>query len=260
MTPSITQQNINIALGNFLANVLGLPNGQVVVGQVNRVPEPEADFCVMWPISRKRLATNVDTTADAKFTASISGNILAVTNISIGSIEIGNTIFGIGIADNTIITQQTHGDEGGIGAYLVSVAQNVSNTMMSAGATEVATSTELVMQVDVHGPNSTDNAQTIQQLFRDQYGVTQFEGTGISPLYVDDPRQSPFIDAAAQYEDRWIVDMHLQITPTIAVPQEYADSLVVNPVNIDTIYDSDLESDLTNSSNVIVVPTTLTGV
>ena len=36
MTPSITQAAINDALCNFIINVTGLPNQQVIVGQINR--------------------------------------------------------------------------------------------------------------------------------------------------------------------------------------------------------------------------------
>lgn len=228
MTPSITQQDINVALGNFLTTILALPSGQVIVGQVNRVSEPEGDFAVMWPMNRPRLATNVDTPADAKATGSIADTIMTLTSVVRGTFVAGNQVFGVDVADNTVIIDQLTGTPpGGVGTYTISPSQTIASETLSAGTMSIAASTEIVMQVDVHGPNADNNAQTIQQLLRDQYGVDQFAGTGVSPLYADDPRQAPFVNAAKQYEERWIVDVHLQITPTISVPQEFADQLTV---------------------------------
>lgn len=232
MTPSVTQDDINKALGQFLLTALALPSSQVIVGQVNRVSEPEGDFCIMWPLHRPRLATNVDSTQDVKFTGSIDDAVMTVTAVVRGTIIPGNEVFGVGVADRTVVLSQTSGAPGGIGVYALTNSQEVPSEVLSAGYTSIAASTEVVMQVDVHGPASTDNAQTIQQLLRDPYGVRQFEGTGVSPLYADDPKQMPFINAAKQYEDRWVVDVHLQVTPNINVPQEYADVLNVGLRNV----------------------------
>lgn len=227
MTPSITDNNITKALGDFLTRILGFPLGQVVVGQVNRVASPEGDFCVMWSLSRPRLATNVDTPQDCKFTGSIIGTAMTVTAVASGTIGVGNVVFGEGVEFGTKVVS----GPGGVGDYVVSVSNELTSQTLSAGVVNIDMSTEVVMQVDVHGPNSGDNAQTIQQLLRSSYGVRLFEGTGISPLYADNPKQMPFINAAKQYEDRWVVDVHLQIHPVIAVPQEFADELVVGVTN-----------------------------
>jgi hypothetical protein len=227
MTPSITQDAINIALGNFLTVILNVPTGNVIVGQVNRVAEPEGDFAVMWPLHRPRLGTNFDTPMDCKFTGSIAATTMTVTDIDSGVIKDNTTVFGVGVAANTKIIEQLTGTPNGIGTYSVSVSQTLASQVLSAGYISVATPTEVVMQVDVHGPNSDDNAQTIQALFRDPYGVRLFEGTGVSPLYADDPRQMPFINAAKQYEERYVVDVHLMVTPVLNTPQEFADSVSV---------------------------------
>jgi hypothetical protein len=237
MNPSITQDAVNTALGTFLQSILGLPDGQVIVGQVNRVASPEGDYVVMWPLRRPRLATNFDGLADAKFTGSIAGTLMTVTAVAHGAVKIGATVFGVGVADNTIIGSQASGTPGGIGTYNVTVSQDVESRTLSTGQTATAQSTEVVMQIDVHGPASGDNAQTIQQLFRDGYSIRAFfKGTGVYPLYCDDPKQVPFITAASQFEDRWIIEAHLQITPIISVPQEYADEVKINRVPVDAFY------------------------
>jgi hypothetical protein len=61
---TLTESNTLQAVGNFLVAVL--PTGtQVVVGQDNRVASPQsANYAVMTPIMRTRLATNLTTYAD----------------------------------------------------------------------------------------------------------------------------------------------------------------------------------------------------
>jgi hypothetical protein len=233
VTPSITQDQVDVALGNFLQSILGLPDGQVIVGQVNRVASPEGDYVVMWPLRRQRLATNVDTSADAKFTGSIADEVMTITEVFSGVMNVGATVFGVCVAANTVVDSQLTGDPGGVGTYSVTPSQNLASTTLSAGQTNVKQATEFVMQCDVHGAASGDNAQTLATLFRDRYAVDQFAGTGISPLYADDPRQTPFVTAANQYEDRWTVDLHMQIDPVVSVSQEYADAATV------TLYDVD---------------------
>ena len=63
-TLSLTESNVLQALGQFLVAVL--PTGTaVVVGQDNRVPAPQsANYAVMTPILRTRLATNLTAYTD----------------------------------------------------------------------------------------------------------------------------------------------------------------------------------------------------
>jgi hypothetical protein len=227
MTPSLTEEDVLNALGSFLTTVLNFPNGQVVIGQVNRVASPEGDYCVMWPLLRPRISTNRDSSSDVKFTGSINGTTLTVTEVSVGLINPNSVMFGVGVAANTTVISQQSGDPGSVGVYIVSIPQTINSETLSTGTTQIQQSTKMTVQVDVHGPNAGDNAQVIQQLLRDEYGVEQFAGTGVTPLYADDPKQTPFITAANQYEERWTVDCHLQISPVIAVPQQYADEGVV---------------------------------
>jgi hypothetical protein len=237
MTPSITQDAINVALGNFLTSIL--PAGTtIIVGQVNRVAEPEGDFVVMWPLRRPRLSTNLDTSNDCKFTGSIALTVMTVTAVQLGTITPTNTVFGVGVAANTTIVNQLTGPTGGAGTYTIAPSQTVASETLSAGAIEVAQDTEVVMQIDVHGPSSTDNAQTIATLFRDDYAVTEFESEpiAITPLYAEDPRQMPFVNAANQYEDRWTIDLHLEIAPVVSVPQEFADAVDLTVVDVEVTY------------------------
>jgi hypothetical protein len=266
VTPSVTDAQVITALSNLLTALLPQLQGKIVQGQINRVSSMLGDYIEMWPLSRPRLATNYEIPVDCKFIASITPNAggvtstMAVTEITTGEIEIGDVIFGANVANNTVVQSIPPG--GGSGDYIVSNSQTVAAEVMSAGAIETATSTEVVIQCDVHGDNSTDNAQVISQAIRSEFAVNQMDGTGVTPLFSDDPRQTPFITAANQYEYRWTIDIHLQITPTIATPIEFSDSVTIELVDVDVVYPDKniLTTDLTNQANELVVPTVVTGV
>jgi len=234
MTPSITEDAVNTALGNLLQAMLPqLGAGKIIVGQVNRVAEPEGDFVVMWPLRRPRLGTNFDQDQAGLFTAAIAGTSMTVSSLTSGEIAEGSTVFGTNVAANTVIGDQISGTPGGIGVYAVTPSQTVASETMLAGGSEITQPTEVVMQIDVHGPNSADNAQVISTLFRDAYAADQLDGTGLSPFFADDPKQAPFVNAANQYENRWVLEAHLQIDPSVIVAQQFATSLTL------TLYDVD---------------------
>lgn len=254
---SPTQNAVMKALGLVLQGVLpsGIP---IILGQANRVPEPKAEnFVVMTPTRRPRIATNLDDYSDNEFTGSISGTTLTVTYVAggggIGEFQIGVTpigfegdtniftvgcaIFGDDVASGTVVTEFLTG-EGGVGTYTVSVEQDVDSETMHVGGQTITQQTQIEVQLDFHGSGGADNAQVVSTLFRDQYGVSLFEDAGdvVVPLYADDPRQMPFINAQQQYEDRWIVEAVLQANPTISIAQQFAGSLNVELVNVDVVF------------------------
>jgi hypothetical protein len=235
MVPSITQDAVNTALGTFLTAIL--PAGvTVIVGQVNRVASPEGDYVVMWPLRRPRLGTNLETPNDTKFTASIAATTMTVTALLAGSIGVGNQVFGVNVADGTVVVSQTSGPTGGAGVYVVAPSQNVASETMSTGVIDIEQDTDVVMQCDCHGASGGDNAQVISTMMRSAYAVDQMEASGVTPLYAEDPRQTPFTTAAAQWEDRWSIDVHLEINPVVSVPQEFADAVTVTPVVVDVAF------------------------
>ncbi|WP_347558573.1 hypothetical protein [Robbsia sp. KACC 23696] len=224
---SITQSQTLAAVRSFLLGIL--PDGiEVVRGQDNRVPEPEGpDFVVMTPGLRSRLSTNVDEYDDAAFTGSISGTTLTVSAVRIGTIVVGRTLFGVGVAAGTTITRAGSGT-GAEGTYTVSKSQTVAQQTMAAGAKSIQQSTEVTIQLDVHGPASAENAALITTLFRDSYAVQAMDGTGVAPLYAADAHQLPFFNGEQQVEQRWVIDLVMQVKPTLNVPQQFADELEVN--------------------------------
>ena len=212
----------------------------VVAGQGNRIVEPANPyFVVMTPMRSKRLSTNLDGTADCKFTGSIAGTVLTVSDVAFGSIDAWASIIGTGIALGTQVARQLSGTQGGAGTYSVTVSQSLASGALSAGQMTLLQDSEWVLQCDCHAPDNTagDMAKTVSTALRDPFGTTFFAGltpplNAIVPLFADDPVQAPFINAENQYEWRWTLDVHLEVSQSLSVPQAYADAIDVELVEL----------------------------
>jgi len=69
----------------------------------------------------------------AIFLGAISGTTLTVTNVSSGTIGVGQVVFGIGIAPGTVITALGTGT-GGAGTYTVNISQTIASELMNTNA------------------------------------------------------------------------------------------------------------------------------
>jgi hypothetical protein len=105
----------------------------------------------------------------------------------------------------------------------------------NADAISYTQPTEVRVQLDFHGDASADVAQVIGTLFRSSAAVDAFR-EGISPLYADDAAQMPFLNGENQYENRWVVMAYLQVNPTVSTPQQFADTVRVDLVEVDTTF------------------------
>lgn len=83
------------------------------------------------------------------------------------------------------------------------------------------------IQVDFYGPLSGDQCAAVKGVFRTSYAVAQFP-TGIAPLYCSDGHQAPLITGEQQYESRWTLTASLQYNPSVVIPIQSANKLVVN--------------------------------
>lgn len=235
-TPAPTQSDVQTALRAFLLYVL--PAGvEVVQGQDNRVPEPAvANFVVMTLLRQERLATNVDTYADTAFTGSIAGTLMTVTAMERGAIAATNILFGTGVSSNSSIVAQVSGTPGGVGTYTIAPSQTVASGLLACGNEILTQQAEMTFQLDVHGPNSASNAQTISTLFRDEVASEFWISNGYltsAPLHADDPKQIPFLNDQQQIETRWVIDCCLQANQALTVPMQFAEQLqaTIIPVN-----------------------------
>lgn len=243
LTLSPTVSDALRALSQFLLYVLPLGPADVVTGQQNRVAEPgDPSFLVMTPIRFERLLTNVDSSADCRFNGQISANVLTVNSVDIGSVVLGLTVFGVGVAANTQITKFITGT-GGAGTYQVSRNQAVAAATMSAGGKLMMQEARAVIQVDFHSIDSSslDMAQLVSTSLRDEFATSFFAAldpplNSVAPLYADDPRQIPFVNDQQQYEWRSMLEVHLQVNQTAASPAQYADEGDVMIVDVDAAF------------------------
>lgn len=230
ITPS--SSDVHAAIRSFLLWLL--PQGtEVIAAQSNRVPEPASqNFVIFTPLFDKRLSTNLDKYVDVAFMGSIAGTTLTVASILFGTIVLGSTLFGIGVASGTTIVGPPNAN-GQAGAYVVSPSQIVASRKMAAGNAVLTQAIEFSLQIDVHSSSltlSTDMARSITTAFRDMNASTYFienYGGNITPIDADDPRQVPFINDQNQFETRWVITARLQVNASMSIPQQFADQLSV---------------------------------
>lgn len=169
LTPDITEDAILTAVRSFLLEIVG-SGVEVIQAQGNRVPEPHgADFIIMTPKNRTRLATTVDSW----------------------------------------------------------VRTDPAPVIMSRTA-----STQIDIQLDIHGPNGSDYAQAIATLARDGWACERFTNPNIQPLDATDGHQVPFHNGEGQYENRWVMDLTVQANPTLSTPQDFAATLAATLIPI----------------------------
>lgn len=235
--PSPLQTTVETGFRAFLIQIL--PSGiEIIEGQDNRVPEPVGpDFVVFTEMSKSRLATNDDEYADCAFIGSICGVVLNVTQILLGTILIGNVLFGANIIDGTTIVSQLSGDLGGVGTYALSINYpgDLINVLLASGEKLLLQSAQVTFQVDVHGPNSSNNAVTITTCFRDDIATHFFFTNGfrqVSPLYADDAKQIPYWNDQQQIEDRWVINAEFQVDYTLTAPQQFMAAVHVGLINV----------------------------
>ena len=235
---SPTEADIQAALRSFCLSVL--PAGvDVVAAQQNRIPESQAsNFCVMTPMRRVRLATNLHVEADCSFTASIAGPLMTVTQLGSNNqaaIAVGASVVGPGVP-LAVITAQTGGAPGGLGTYTVSPSYTAGPGTFAAGQLSVVEMVETAIQLSFHSADNTsgDMAQAVRMMIRDPYAVRfiQAINPAIVPLYGSDARQAPYINAEDQFETQWIVEAILQANVTLSgLSQDFVTTLALQVID-----------------------------
>jgi hypothetical protein len=80
-----------------------------------------------------RYTWRISSPSSAVFTGSISGTTLTVTAITNGTIAAGQSLFGVGVTAETVITALGSGS-GGIGTYTINLSQTVTSRQMNSTA------------------------------------------------------------------------------------------------------------------------------
>ncbi|MGG6429359.1 phage neck terminator protein [Acetobacter ghanensis] len=105
----------------------------------------------------------------------------------------------------------------------------------TATTREVSEPARLTMQLDLFGPAAGAYAQTLTALWQDPQAALFFAGLPfqLAPLDVGPPGQSGFRDGEHQYEENWIVALHMQVTFCLSMAQDFAITLSVNALSAD---------------------------
>lgn len=99
--------------------------------------------------------------------------------------------------------------------------------------------TQVTIQLDCYGPQSSEWAVTLMTVLRGMYASEFFTDSGfdIQPLYASDPTQMPLVNGEQQYEKRWMLNAVIQSNPVLTLSQQYP--LLIGPVdviNVDATY------------------------
>ena len=111
-----------------------------------------------------RYTWRISSPANAVFTGSISGTTLTVTNVSSGTITANQSLTGIGITAETVITALGSGS-GGVGTYTINLSQTVAAEPMASaavGARYTATVAGTTMTVSAVASGTIYLGQTVQ--------------------------------------------------------------------------------------------------
>jgi len=116
-----------------------------------------------------RYTWRISTPAAAIFLGSLSGTTLTVTSLSSGTLAVGQEVFGVGIANETVITALGTGT-GGTGTYTVNISQTVASEDMSTAAAGA------IVTGSISGTTLTVSAVTSGVLYVGQ----TIQGTGVT--------------------------------------------------------------------------------
>ena len=111
-----------------------------------------------------RYTWRISSPANAVFTGSISSTTLTVSSVSTGTIAVGQSVYGVGVTAETVITALGTGS-GGAGTYTVDVSQTVSARSLNStatGAKFTATISGTTMTVSAMTSGTIYLGQTIQ--------------------------------------------------------------------------------------------------
>lgn len=104
-------------------------------------------------------------------------------------------------------------------------------------STKYNQSIDYVIQLDFYGDNAGDWVAAVSTLWRSPQACEYLRGSGIQPLYHDDAKQISFVDGENQYQHRWILDVHLQYTPTVTTSQQFFNQVgTLSLINVDVTY------------------------
>ena len=160
---------------NLVPSVIGILNSSA--GQVRITDNGVNVYLVDGAF---RYTWRISSPANAVFTGSVSGTTLTVTSVSSGTIAASQSLYGVGVADETVITALGTGT-GGTGTYTINVSQTVTARSLNStttGARFTATIAGTTMTVSAVATGTIYLGQTIQGVGVTADTVVTALGTG----------------------------------------------------------------------------------
>ena len=238
---ALSESAIYVALRSFLLGTLS-PGVEIVRAQDNRVPQPRsANFIIFTPLRSTRLATNMTIYTEIQFFGFIDDDVLTVSAFTFGSDLLPNMVVSDMVGDvspGTTIVNRLTTTGLGTGTFRVSPGgQTIDQRALYSSTRFDLVATEFTVQLDVYGPNAWANVQTLTTYFQSSYGAKALEDLNaeVAPLYCDPARQVAFIDGERQWEDRWMIELALQVNPTLSISQQAATQIDIGLVPTDLL-------------------------
>jgi len=154
-----------------------------------------------------RYTWKISTPSAAVFTGSISGTTLTVTSMTSGSISAGQALFGVGIAQATVITALGTGT-GGVGTYTINISQTVASEGMNSatvGCVFTASISTTTMTVTAITSGSLSVGQTIQGSGVTSGTIITALGTGTGGAGTYTINKSQTVSSSTLYALNWTV-------------------------------------------------------
>ena len=134
---TLSGNNYMVAVVGAYVYVMDSTFAPTMIGQLNtstgRVGITDNGLNVYIVDGTYRYTWRISNPASANFIGSISGTTLTVTLLKSGSIGIGQSLFGVGITAETVVTALGTGT-GGVGTYTVNISQTVASETMNTAA------------------------------------------------------------------------------------------------------------------------------
>lgn len=114
---------------------------------------------------------------------------------------------------------------------LVTLVRNTGNATneysynADAGTKTISTSQIIDVQLDFYGPDSNDDAEVIEQIFRDAVSTDYFADSGLVPLYADEVIQTGRTDENQNFMVRNTLTLHFNMHPQITLAQDFFTSV-----------------------------------
>jgi hypothetical protein len=196
-----------------------------------------------------RYTWKISTPAAAVFTGSISGTTLTVTNMTSGSIAVGQALFGVGITQATVITALGTGT-GGAGTYTVNLSQTVASEQMNSatvGCIFTGSISTTTLTVSAITSGSLSLGQTIQGTGVTTGTIITALGTGSGSTGTYTVNKSQTVGSSTLYALNWTVipstDGAFEGASSVDIVDNY---FVYNDPDTQQFAASDLLSPITN--------------